>query len=503
MAAETQSSPSSLVKSLARGTALYSIAMFAQRIAGLILLPFNTHFLDPSDYGTLDLLEQIGVVVGVLIGLNLSSALGYFYFKEESDLYRNKVAGTIMVGAALIGALAGISGIMFSGQISKLVFGRSDYQGYLIFVFVSLPLSALLESFFTWLRVTERPGMYAWMSILRLGITIVMTITLLAVFRLRVIGVLTSSFIAMLGTALILGTYCFRKVRLTFDRGIFAAAFWFAFPIGLSAIAIFIINVGDRFFLRYYQNLADVGVYGVAYKIGMLMSLLQSSFFTYWNSQVYAVVRRDDADYVTARIFTYVMLALSFALVALVVVCRPVIAIMVTRPGFENAAYIAPVIALAYYTRAIGDFYRCFLIAAGHPAYDAACNWIGAVICLGGYFILIPRYGMWGAAYATLLTFAALAIISAVWAWKVRPFRIEGTRLFTLAAVSTGLLVIYYVAPVQSVPLQIAWAFVLIAAFPAILWISGFAEPAEIGKLKSILTTARNRASRRCPSLRL
>src|SRR5213080_3681158 len=106
MPAGTQSSQSSLLKSLVKGTALYSVALFSQRIASLILLPINTRYLSPADYGVLDLLEQIGVVLSVLIGLNISAALGYFYFKDESPDYRNRVVGTVLIGALLIGIIA-------------------------------------------------------------------------------------------------------------------------------------------------------------------------------------------------------------------------------------------------------------------------------------------------------------------------------------------------------------------------------------------------------------
>ncbi|MDQ1469271.1 MAG: hypothetical protein QOJ99_751 [Bryobacterales bacterium] len=485
-----------LFKRLIEGTVLYSVALFAQRVAGLILLPVNTHFLSPGDYGVLDLLEQVGVVIGVLIGLNISAALGYFYFRQESPESRDKVVATILAGATLMGAAAGLAGAVFAGPIGRLVFSRPGYQGYLLFVFASLPLGALLEALFTWVRVTDRPAVYAWTSLLRVGITVVMTVTLVGFFRLRIIGVLTSSFVAMLGPVLFLGYYCLRRMRLTFDLPTFVAAFRFSFPLGLGTIAMFVINFGDRFFLSHYKTLTEVGIYAVAYKIGMLMSLVHGSFHTYWYSQVYAVARRDDADYVIARIFTYMMLALSFTLVALIVVCRPAVAVLVTRPGFETAAFVAPVIVLAYYARAIGDFFRCFLLVAGRSTYDAACNWIGAVICLAAYFILIPRYGMWGAAAATLLTFLVIAVVSAIWSYRIRPFRVEGARLFMIGAVSAVLLGLHFLIAVQTIVMQIAWAVLLTAAFPALLWVLPFARPGEVLKLQSLVRTALDRSRR-------
>ena len=83
-----EKSAPSVFRSVLHGTSLYTVAILSQRFASILLLPVNTRFLTPSDYGVMELLEQVGVVLSVLLGVNLAGALGYYYFETDSPRVR-------------------------------------------------------------------------------------------------------------------------------------------------------------------------------------------------------------------------------------------------------------------------------------------------------------------------------------------------------------------------------------------------------------------------------
>jgi O-antigen/teichoic acid export membrane protein len=481
-----------LFRNLLKGTALYSIALFGQRLGSTILLPINTRFLTTADYGVLELVEQITMVASMLLGIQLSAALGYFYFENDSEESRNRVSSTVLIGAFLIGIVASIVGLLFITPLSKLFFGQVDFSILLRISFAFLPLGFALEAAFSWVRITNRPGLFAGASFLRLGITVVTTITLVAGFKLGVMGIVLSSNVAITGVTCLLVFYIVRRVPMIFDRQLFLRMVRFSFPLALGSIAMFIIHFGDRFILPHYRPFAELGIYGIAYKLGMLISLVYGSFQTYWSAQVYAVAQRDDAGSVIPRIFTYVLLMLSFCALGLVVFCRPVLEIL-TTPQFHGAAALAPLIVGAYYIRSIGEFFRCFFVVEGHPEYEATCNWIGAAVCLGSYFWLIPSYGMWGAAYATAITFIVMAVIAIGWSYRLRPYRFEGIRIFKIVSVAGSLAAIHLLFPVNSLVLEILRSIVLVLALPAILYLVRFQRPEEMVQARSILTGALRR----------
>jgi O-antigen/teichoic acid export membrane protein len=271
----------------------------------------------------------------------------------------------------------------------------------------------------------------------------------------------------------------FRRMRPVFNFRIFIRMAKYAIPLGFGGIATFIINVGDRFFLPHYRPLADLGTYVLAYKIGMLMSFIYGSFAAYWSAQVFHIMRRDDSDRVFARMFTYVILALSSSAVGLIVCARPALRIMVA-PAFQSAAALVPVIVLAYYVRSVGDFLRSLFLVAGRPGYDAVTNWLGSLVCLASYCLLIPKFGIWGAAYATVIAFSVITAISAAWVYRIWPYRVEAGRLAKVGVALAAAILPSMAAPVSSLVAQIGLAAASLAVFPAVLWILRFPTPGEV-----------------------
>jgi O-antigen/teichoic acid export membrane protein len=501
----TTSARSSLFTHLLKGTALYSIALFSYRVASMVLLPITTRFLTPTDYAVLSLLEQTVNIASILLGLNVSAALAYFYFQENTLEERNEVASTTILGALLIGIAVALIGCVFARPVGILVFGQPSYTFYLVLMFLSLPIAFILEAELSWLRVADRPNVFAGVALIRVAVNVLATIALVAIIRLGVLGVISSSLTAGGVTAVVLTTYCVRRLPFSLNFGLLYRMFRFSIPLSLGSIALFIIHFGDRFILPHYRQLAELGIYDVAYKVGMLISLLVSSFITYWGAQIFPVSRREDANEVIGRIFTYVLLALTFCSLALIVFSWPLIQ-MFTSSRFEQAATIAPLIIIAYYFRALAEYFRCFFILHGRPDCESICNWIGAAVCITGYFVLIPRFGMWGAATATAVTFLVIGIISAVWSYRLKPYHLEFGRILRITVVFVALLAIYWLIPIQAyarplalparVAVEILWGSLLLSGFAGGILILRVASPSEITQFKNLLRMARGRALR-------
>lgn len=460
--------------------------MVGQRIASLLLLSIVTRVLTPSDFGMLSLIDQTSAVLSILLCGSFSLSLGYFYFRTESEEERSRVVGTTIGGSYLIGLAAALVCWPFAGVIARDVFRTQEALMYLPFVFVSLPFDFGNEAFGAWLRVEDRQAMFAKISILRIAVTVAGIGVLVGIFKYHVIGYLSTTLAAYVVVTTVLVIYLFRVRRPRFARQMFMPLFRFSVPLALSLMAMFVMNFGDQFILRSYRSLGEVGLYALAYRMGMVVSTAYSSFHAYWSAQVFHILQREDADTVFARLTTYVVLAISFVSLILVLGAEPGLHILV-KQDFRVAAPLIPIITIANGMRSIGDFLRCRFLADGRPGYRTYCDWAGMAVSLGLYFLWIPRFGMWGGAYATLGTFIFMLVVSAVATYRVRPYRVEGGRLLKLAGVLAAILILYYTVPVTSLLPQIAWSALLLALFPAALWTLRFATPGEIDVARSVV----------------
>lgn len=468
----------SLFRNILRGTSLYLLAVIVMRITSLLLLPVSTRYITPAEYGVLDLVDQVGMVLALLLGGGLGSAFSFFYFREEAPEARRRVVGTALAGSLLIGLISGFLGWILAERISIAVFGSPGYALYMRLLFYGMPLSFLLEAVFAWLRTEDKAGVFLLATVARTILVATGTIVLLAKVHLGMIGVLYTTLGSVTVLAIGMTAYCLKVARPTFSASLFLRIMRYSLPLGVGGIAVFVVHFGDRFFLPHYRPLSELGIYGIAYKIAMLISFVYSSFHTYWSAQIFGIVRRDDGEEVVRRIFTYLALTIAFCALGLLVVVKPALRVLTTE-AFQGAARIVPLILLAYVVRAISDFFRCFFLVAGRPGADALCNWIGAAVCLGGYFLFIPSYGMWGAATATVLSFLAISVISITWTYRLHPFSIEKKRLLKILVCLGFAVGAYYTVPVDSFALQIVWGMALLGSFPLLLWLLDFSTQAE------------------------
>jgi O-antigen/teichoic acid export membrane protein len=335
-----------------------------------------------------------------------------------------------------------------------------------------------MESLSAWSRVADRPRTTVMGALARALAGAATVLVLAAFFRLNILGYISSGVVANTIPAVALAAICWRATRPTFDGRLFVRMLKFSAPVGIGGLAVYCINFGDRLILPRYASMADIGLYVLAYKIGMLCILPYNSFNNYWSAQMYDVMKRDDADSVFARLLTYAMGAIMAPCLALTVFAKPAIRIL-AHHDYSGAAAFVPIIAFAYAIRCLGDFFRSRFFIAGRPGYDAICNWVGAALCIGGYFYWIPRLGTWGAAIATVVAFAAILAIALTWTYRIRPYRVEGGRLVKLAIALGVVLAAFAALPAATLAGQIAVGGLLMAGFPGLLWILRFVTPAE------------------------
>ena len=475
----------SLFANIVKGSSLYSIVQILPPVVSLILVPITTRFLTKTDYGIQDLLSQVVMVVSALLGGYFGLSLGYFYYEAEPPA-RHKVVGTSVVGSLLLGSIACLVCFPFAGFLSRMVFPQIEAAPYLRLMFLLLPASFLLDALMSWLRVANQQAAYVLGSVLRAALTVICTVVFVAALKLHVWGVLYSTTIALMISAAVLGIYWLYSEGIAFDRVLFSRIARYAIPLGVSGMAMFILHFGDSFILPHYRSYDDLGLYRLAYKIAMLVSTIYGAFALYWNSQVFQIMRREDADVVFARVFTYVTLGTSFASLFLIVCARPALRQIAGR-DFQDSAALVPILVIAYFLRSISEFMRALFLAEGKPGYEAATTWMGAVTCLACYALFIPRFGVWGAASATLGAFAVLLIISMVWTYRLRPYRLEGRRLAQIGiacALGGGAWLLLKGPSFGSLVLAAA---VALALFPASLWLLRFPTPGELSTARSAL----------------
>ena len=199
-------------------------------------------------------------------------------------------------------------------------------------------------------------------------------------------------------------------------------------------------------FLVKYQSMEAIGVYSAAYGLGyMVVQVFANPIWTMYPTAVTELHNRGDHGGVNELLNTTmaVMLGISLPAITLLWAIDDAVIALIAGPSFSAGALVMPIAALGYLLSLLSSFAD---VALG-LAFRQVISTVSIAIALAVNFVLnvvlIPIWGIEGAAWATLGAFAVQLMVSGAAARMVGALRIDGARLvkIVLAAIISGLCV--------------------------------------------------------------
>ena len=123
----------------------------------------------------------------------------------------------------------------------------------------------------------------------------------------------------------------------------------------------------------------------------------------------------------------------------------------------------------------------------------AVINFIGAAVNIGLNFLLIPRYGIFGAAYATLTTFIIVIVLMFLYNQKLMKLYYEWKRIIKIIIVTTVIFLAGYLVNIESIAISIVYKVAIILLYPFLLLLLRFYTPGEIQKAKDFFRKGLNK----------
>jgi O-antigen/teichoic acid export membrane protein len=187
---------------------------------------------------------------------------------------------------------------------------------------------------------------------------------------------------------------------------------------GLMAVGLVAI---DRFILISYRPLSEVGLYSLACNIGMLMTLVTASLSRAWTPVFFSMQRQDsEGRKQAAHIFADLVLIVSTIASVGALLVPHFLRWFVDR-RYSAAGGVAPIILGAYLCHSLFTLFQLSVMQAKRTHLVAVVSAAALVCNIALNYAFIPRYGMYGAAYATLIAYALELVLMAAIAERVFP----------------------------------------------------------------------------------
>ena len=474
------------LRRLGKHSAIYGFGGLVQRILAVLLLPVYTRYLSPSDYGIVETLIALTTVLVITLRLGITNAFFRFYFDRPDPEHRRLVLRTsfwFTMGMATLGLVVGAA---FSREISSVLFGSADEAEVVAAAFVGLWAQMNYEQLTSLFRVEERSVAYVTASLANVALTIGATLALVVALDAGPLGVVVGNFTGTLLVYAALVGYRREQLGLQFDRGLFREMNRFGMPLVPSALLLWVTNFSDRFFLVKLADTQEVGLYSVGVRIASAMALLLTAFRTAWPAFAYSIDDDREARGTYAFVLTYLVLVTSWVAATLALV-SPWLVEWMAAPQFARSADVVGPLAFSVVAYA---GYVVVVIGVGR-ARRTQFNWVvtgaAAVVNVALNLLLIPPYGMMGAAVATIAAYVTMFAGMTWWAQRIFPVPYQWRRVLTAVVVAVALVLVGKLAG-GGLPVALA----LSLAYPLALLPAGFYLPGERRAIAGRLRLARS-----------
>lgn len=474
-------------KLLAKHSLVYGSGEFLNRIVAFLLLPIYTRFLTPHDYGIKELVGLTTDVIGILIATAISGAIYRFYFEYEDVKDKNEVISSAIICIG-IGGLIAIGLLSLSTRtMAFYILDSADLYHFFLISFSSIWFQALNDIGYNYLRANQQSLKFVVLSSGKHVLAILLNIYFVCILKIGVLGILLSTLISSVIMCLVLVVPLSVTIGLHFSLDKIKQMLKFGLPMVPSQFGAFIVHLSDRFFIKGYCSIADAGLYSLGYRFGALPSNFVSGPFNQtWQPRRFELYKQEGSERVFGQIFTYFLYLMIFAGLFVSVLTREVLMIMADQQ-FWSAYKIVPIIVLATTIFTFHYHFNMGILIQKKTKYLAYINFSNGVFVLLLNFAFIPPYGVYGAAYATLIAFIYKVALTYYFSSKYYKIYFEFARIGKILFTAASIYAITIFIQLNSIYLNMFLKSFSIFLFPALLILLKFYTREEKQKIKAIL----------------
>ena len=397
------------IEQIAKHSAMYTLPGIAGQVVGIVLIPVYTRIFVPADYGIMAGVQLAVPLATFLLMFAMESAIVRFYYDGQDENEKKVIASTGLYFVAILSVtVISICILFFSEEISSLVLHDSGYSMYFVLALAGVPFALCYKLALDILRLKFEATRRTAISIVHVLVHVGLTIYFVVILRMGITGVFLSTLI----TSAVFMVAVLLMVRsnyvLGFSTGKLREMVRYCAPLVPTTMAFYVYQYADRYLLIRLTSLEVVGLYSVGLALASALFLVVGGFQTAWIPTIYSSYREEEAKPFYARIFSYFWALLFLGAVGLSLFGKEILAILCPET-YLGAYAVVPLLVLSVVFFRGGGLFSFGIGIAKKTQYNLLVMVLAVALNIGLNLLLIPPYGMVGAAVATLISAVAYA----------------------------------------------------------------------------------------------
>jgi len=446
------------LKKLAGQTAVYGLSTIVGRLLNYLLVPLYTYqFADPRDFGVITEFYAYASFLNVVLTYGMETALFNFSAKLPGN---PRVYSSALVSLAVTGA-GFLAGVLWQAEPLAELLRYPGQADFIVWVGWILVLDAIAAIPFARLREQQRPGRFALLKTVNILINIAGNLFFIGLAKwahdthaagwLGEVGALydpaigigyvfVANLIASAATILLLLPEL-SAARAWPDLELWRRMLRYGLPLLVTGLAGMVNETLDRVLLKYLlpaeSAMEQLGIYGACYKIAILMTIFIQAFRYAAEPFFFSHYRQKDARELYALVMRWFVIACTLIFLGVMMNLAWIQYFVGAR--YRAGLEVVPILLLANLCLGVYFNLSIWYKLTEQTHFGAWLTLWGAVVTLAMNLYWIPRIGYLGAAWATLLCYASMAVLSWWLGQKYYPVRYDLKRLlgYPLLAVAS------------------------------------------------------------------
>lgn len=427
----------SSIKQVAKGMGIIFIGIALGRGIGFLTKVIIGRSLGPEEFGLFNIGYAILMLFTIIALLGLPEGVSTFIPRYKAKNEPRKLKGTI-TSSLKIAAISSLFFMLlisvFSGKISIVLFHEKKLGMFLKFFALAIPFSALSALLVADLRGFKSMKQMVLARDISGNIVLLLSLSLFLVIGYGILGVIFSFIISYVIISILALYYIIQNFKVFGEEvknvSVTRELINFSWPLAGSRTLGQVRRYADIFLLGYFTSSLQVGIYSagiVIVSIIMIVAISINTILLPVNSELYAGNRRKEIGALYSIVVKWLVVILFPIFLLTFFLPETLIAALFGAKYVEGAIALR-ILSIGYFISACIGSWLLIIYAMGKTKIDLIVKAFGVISNIGLSLVLIPRWGIIGAAVASSFSLALVEIIGLsvfyryfkMWPFKMR-----------------------------------------------------------------------------------
>ena len=418
----------------------YAAGNFFNKVLLILLLPIFTHFLLPQEFAVYTNLMIFFSFASLIYLLGIHQAIFSHFYDVKTVEYQFSLISSIYVILTVFGFALSILIILLRNELSLLVLRSTDYSHLFYYIAIILFFNMLFSISLSLMNIMERSRQYAIISALQ-NVIVLLLIILFSInnkfsveyyFIFLAIASVIASFVGIIQIIKIVKNFQVpKKEKKYFSSAIVSSMLKFGIVMIPGTISMLILQASDRYMLTYLSanTMHDVGIYSAGYRIGMIMHFLVTMISLVYLPYAMKIAKEPQAQSINRSMFKYFVIFGSL-FGSLIIIYSQEIFRYIIDSNYITSYKIVFAGVISSFLYGIFNIININYYARKKAGNITLAVILGSIINIALNFFLIPKYGIFGAGIASIISYLFIVIFNYFIAAQLYKFRYPVLLIF-------------------------------------------------------------------------